>query len=713
MSRQSPSARSGSEQGNDGPWRRAVERRLTAVGAVVLLLVGVCTGVWAAGGRSSLIGFITASDAGSNGCATQEIFLGVRGSGEADGMGPLVTATYDQLARAVRAQGVTVARDWPSYTAVSVPDALEAGVLAGASAASYDGSYHQGIDSLETKLLHWSNACPGAHFVLAGYSQGADVVGATVAEMKAAAATAADQVAAAKIDAVAMFGDPINNPLDTRIAALPGVRHGGALRVSKSDHRTLRAHLPMPDGAVMSWCQAGDIVCDFDPTRYVGCLGASAIATAVCAGAVQRGIEIHTSYTDSFSGEAASFLAGVVLGKSRQTSPPSSSGSSGSGNGGDGSPVTVPCSATLADVTIPDGSSVAPGQQVTKIWQIRNCGTSSWAGTQATLVSGNAAPSRFAVPALPAGTSGNITLAFAAPAMAGHYRWTYRLTNSGGSARGTFWLDFNVAGTPVAGPVPAAGGQASCTAFVADGNLPDGTGVDPGQALTKMWRLRNCGTSDWSGLHAARVSGGFGPDTFTVPTNAPGATATVSTTFNAPQASGRYRATYRLVDGAGNYARNAFWVEIVVRAATQPRPSPSTSQPPPNRYGVASYDRLAPGASHAEWYQAWQDFTAASSTLTRLQINVGDPRWAAGAIPVNTTIRLCRDSSCTQQLGSWQAQINNYGTTTAEIGDVHVTKGTTYYLRYDRPDSAHTWAVYYWGPGTYNNLSAAVYGYNP
>lgn len=79
---------------------------------------------------------------------------------------------------------------------------------------------------------------------------------------------------------------------------------------------------------------------------------------------------------------------------------------------------------------------------------------------------------------------------------------------------------------------------------------------------------------------------------------------------------------------------------------------------------------------------------------------------------MTATLRLCRDSGCSQQLGAWSAQIQNYGATSVDIGDVAVQPGATYYLRFDRPDNAHTWAVYFWGPNTYDTLSATVRGYN-
>lgn len=387
--------------------------------------------------------------------------------------------------------------------------------------------------------------------------------------------------------------------------------------------------------------------------------------------------------------------------------------------GAPGGAAGVPCETYVADTTLPDGSALAPGQQATKIWTLHNCG-STWSSTAATLVSGVGAPASFVVPAAGGGTTANVGLPFTAPAAPGHYHWVYRLVNSAGAAAAshTFWLDFAVVGAPPVGAPPATLPQApapvgttDCSAFSADVTIPDGSVVRPGQVFTKSWKLRNCGTSDWSGLHASRVSGQFGPGNFEVPQVSPRGTTTLGSSFTAPSTSGVYRSTYRLQGADGHFAANSFWVEIVVQAAPPPMPPPP-APPAANRFGISSYGRLAPGVAHAEWYQAWQDFTAASNTLTRLAINVGDPRWAPGLIPVNTTLRLCRDSGCPQQVGAWQAQINNYGATTADIGDFAVTRGTTYYLRFDRPDTAHTWAVYFWGPDTYNNLSCTMLGYN-
>jgi len=573
--------------------------------------------------------------------------------------------------------------------------------------ASKDLGYHNAWG----KLTDWS-ACRHSRFALIGYSQGAHIAGDLAATiLRGGGPVSRDQFAGAVLIADPAFsGGP-------RTMRINGHMLGGIGLVSE------RTKWSGQD-PIYSVCFAGDTVCDAGvvfPLQIAWTFALKNYAAHFWYSNVAQGFQPGRSIAQTFGwwlahehfpaagqGTLMPLPAEQNVAVPTPTPAPGPVPAGGTGSSG------VPCETYVADTTLPDGSAVAPGQQVTKIWTLRNCG-STWNSTSAALVSGVGAPTSFAVPAAAGGTTGAVSLPFTAPTAPGHYRWVYRLVNNAGAAAAshTFWLDFNVvAGAPPATlpQAPAPIGKTDCSAFSADVTIPDGSIMRPGQVFTKNWKLRNCGTSDWSGLHASRVSGQFGPAAFAVSQVAPNGTTTLGSSFTAPSTPGAYRSTYRLQGADGHFAANSFWVEIVVQSA--PVPGPSAPAPAPNRLGVVSYDRLTPGAAHAEWYQAWQDFTAASNTLTRLAINVGDPRWAPGPIPLNTTIRLCRDSGCTQQVGAWQAQINNYGATTANIGDFAVTPGTTYYLRYDRPDTAHTWAVYFWGPGTYNNLSCTVLGYN-
>jgi len=90
--------------------------------------------------------------------------------------------------------------------------------------------------------------------------------------------------------------------------------------------------------------------------------------------------------------------------------------------------------------------------------------------------------------------------------------------------------------------------------------------------------MRNCGTSDWSGLHASQVSGQFGPATFEVPRVASNGTTILDSSFTAPSVPDRYRSTYRLQGVDGHFAEGSFWVEIVVQST----PAPGTSTPTPS-----------------------------------------------------------------------------------------------------------------------------------
>lgn len=256
---------------------------------------------------------------------------------------------------------------------------------------------------------------------------------------------------------------------------------------------------------------------------------------------------------------------------------------------------------------------------------------------------------------------------------------------------------------------PPSTGPAGCEALVTDLTVPDGTTVSPGQTFNKAWRLRNCGTTNWSSLTAVRVAGSYGPASFPVPTIAPGATADVTVLVTAPTQPGLSRATYRLRAPDGHYADNSFWVEVNVVAPVSG-----------NRQAVTSYDQMRPGAPyHGYFATAWQPFTAASNTITWISATIGNPAAAAGvAVQGSTlTLRICIDPSCSVIIAETHPNIVNYGETGADIRDVAVTQGKTYYLVWYQPPSINglTWVTYWWGGGntisTSDLLQAAVRGY--
>jgi len=190
--------------------------------------------------------------------------------------------------------------------------------------------------------------------------------------------------------------------------------------------------------------------------------------------------------------------------------------------GGGGTPIPPPTvcdkGAFVGDVTIPDGTVVAPGQTFTKTWRIRNIGSCTWTTSYALVfVFGNtfgAAPvtafSPATVSVLPVapGQTADFSLNMVAPTVAGHYRSFWRFRNASGVQFGvgsgmiTFFADINVSATaPTISPTP--GGPtpiASPTAFIPGPNadlsvtVNDGvTTYTPGGTVTYTIVVQNNG----------------------------------------------------------------------------------------------------------------------------------------------------------------------------------------------------------------------------
>ena len=109
----------------------------------------------------------------------------------------------------------------------------------------------------------------------------------------------------------------------------------------------------------------------------------------------------------------------------------------------------------VSDLTIPDGSSFAPGAAFTKTWRLLNNGACTW-GTSYRLVwtGGDALGPTASVNlpvSVPPGQMLDISVNLVAPNSAGHYKSLWKLSNMAGvqfgigsSANDPFWADINV-----------------------------------------------------------------------------------------------------------------------------------------------------------------------------------------------------------------------------------------------------------------------------
>ncbi|MEZ0396224.1 MAG: NBR1-Ig-like domain-containing protein [Anaerolineales bacterium] len=118
----------------------------------------------------------------------------------------------------------------------------------------------------------------------------------------------------------------------------------------------------------------------------------------------------------------------------------------------------LPCNlaAFEADVTVPDGTVMSPGQVFTKTWRLRNVGTCTWtSGYQLVFHQGDAmgVPAGYAqaltAGTVPPGGTVDVSVNLTAPMTPGTYRGYWRLREPGGQYfglrnGGSFWVQIQV-----------------------------------------------------------------------------------------------------------------------------------------------------------------------------------------------------------------------------------------------------------------------------
>jgi uncharacterized repeat protein (TIGR01451 family) len=147
--------------------------------------------------------------------------------------------------------------------------------------------------------------------------------------------------------------------------------------------------------------------------------------------------------------------------------------------------VAASCDAAefVADVTIPDGTVVAPGSAMAKTWRLKNIGTCTWSTSYSIVFYAGAqmsAPSVVYMPTSVApGATVDITVNMVAPTTPGHYRgyWMIRNTSSvlfgvGPTGTWTFFIDIVVSTTSYSAAYDFVGNYCSATWTSGAGVLP-------------------------------------------------------------------------------------------------------------------------------------------------------------------------------------------------------------------------------------------------
>lgn len=121
----------------------------------------------------------------------------------------------------------------------------------------------------------------------------------------------------------------------------------------------------------------------------------------------------------------------------------------------------------ISDVTVPDGTSFAPGIGFTKTWRLKNVGTCTWSNYSIMFDSGEkmGGPDSAVIPTSVApGQTVDITIALSSPTTAGTYRGYWKLKNNnnipfgiGSGGTKSFWVEIKVSGTGINPTTPTAG----------------------------------------------------------------------------------------------------------------------------------------------------------------------------------------------------------------------------------------------------------------
>ncbi|HNN13503.1 MAG TPA: NBR1-Ig-like domain-containing protein [Anaerolineales bacterium] len=113
----------------------------------------------------------------------------------------------------------------------------------------------------------------------------------------------------------------------------------------------------------------------------------------------------------------------------------------------------------VSDVTVPDGTTFAPGIGFTKTWRLKNVGTCTWTNYSIMFDTGEkmGGPDSALIPtAVAPGQTVDITLQLTSPTTAGTYRGYWKLKSSTGVPFGigsagtkSFWVEIKVSGTGI------------------------------------------------------------------------------------------------------------------------------------------------------------------------------------------------------------------------------------------------------------------------
>jgi hypothetical protein len=146
--------------------------------------------------------------------------------------------------------------------------------------------------------------------------------------------------------------------------------------------------------------------------------------------------------------------------------------------GGTIPPASCEGSAFVSDVTIPDNTTITPGQVFTKTWRVRNIGTCAWQTSFELNFTGGErmdGTSGSLLNTIQPGDEVDVSVEMTAPDTAGTYRGNWRMVNEAGAFFGDEIYVLIVVGDSTATPTTAASETATTVATATETPTPTET----------------------------------------------------------------------------------------------------------------------------------------------------------------------------------------------------------------------------------------------
>jgi hypothetical protein len=177
--------------------------------------------------------------------------------------------------------------------------------------------------------------------------------------------------------------------------------------------------------------------------------------------------------------------------------------------------------AQVADVTVPDGSQVKPGEAFVKTWRFTSSGNCAWEkGATLVFQSGEKmdAPASVPVDSIEVGKSVEVSVNLKAPTAPGTYTGQWALQRPSGQVVAATDVSVVVPAPPTSTPAPqptvviVATARPAATATSASGGIPPiGSGVFAAdQSASGPWNCVRVSDNEWAGEFFISVSGGPG-----------------------------------------------------------------------------------------------------------------------------------------------------------------------------------------------------------